>query len=53
MRTYLKEKGIKGYSTMKKAELEVKVQKIQKEDRRAEYKRQLRENERTPFVTLV
>ena len=29
---------------MKKAELEVKVQKIQQEDRRAEYERQLREN---------
>ena len=44
LRAYLKEKGIKGYSTMKKAELEVKVQKIQQEDRRAEYERQLREN---------
>ena len=44
LRAYLKEKGIKGYSTMKKAELEVKVQKIQQEDRRVEYDRQLREN---------
>ena len=43
LRAYLKEKGIKGYSTMKKAELEVKVQKIQQEDRRVEYDRQLRE----------
>ena len=39
LQTYLKEKGIKGYSTMKKAELEVNVQKIQQEDRRAEYER--------------
>ena len=41
LQTYLKEKGIKGYSTMKKAELEGKVQKIQQEDRRAEYESQL------------
>ena len=44
LRAYLKERGIRGYSTMKKAELEIKVQKIQQEDRRAGYERQLREN---------
>ena len=44
LRAYLKERGIRGYSTMKKAELEVEVQKIQQEDRRAAYERQLRED---------
>ena len=44
LRAYPKERGIRRYSTMKKAELEVKVQKIQQEYRRAEYERQLRVN---------
>ena len=44
LRAYLKERGIRGYSTMKKAELEVEVQKIQQENRRAAYERQLRED---------
>ena len=44
MRAFLKERDIKGYSTMKKSKLTEEVQKIQQEDERAEYERQLREN---------
>ena len=44
MRSFLKERGIRGYSTLKKSKLKEEVQKIQQEDERAEYERQLREN---------
>ena len=44
LRAFLKERGFRGFSTMQKSELEAKVRKIQQEDRRAEYERQLREN---------
>ena len=44
MRAFLKGRGIRGYSTLKKSKLEEEVQKIQQEDERAKYERQLREN---------
>ena len=44
LRGFLKERGIRGYSTMKKQEHEAKVQKIQQEDKRAEYEEDLRHN---------
>ena len=44
LRGFLKERGIRGYSTMKKQELEAKVQKIQQEDKRAKYEEDLRHN---------
>ena len=44
MRAFLKGRGIRGYSTVKKSKLKEEVQKIQQEDERAEYERQLREN---------
>ena len=49
LRAFLKEEGIKGYSTMKKAEFEGKVQKNKKIG-----EPNTKDNlERTPFVTLV
>ena len=44
MRAFLKKRGIRRYSTMKKSKLKEEVQKLQQEDERAEYERQLREN---------
>ena len=44
MRAFLKERDIRGYSTMKKSKLTEEVQKIQQEDEIAEYERQLKEN---------
>ena len=44
MRAFLKGRGVRGYSTLKKSKLEEEVQKIQQEDKRTEYERQLREN---------
>ena len=44
MRAFLKERDIRGYSTMKKSKLTEEVQKIQQEDERAKYERQLKEN---------
>ena len=44
MRAFLKGRGIIGYSTLKKSKLKEEVEKIQQEDKRAEYERQLREN---------
>ena len=41
MRAFLKGRGIRGYSTLKKSKLKEEVQKIQQEDKRAEYERQL------------
>ena len=44
MRAFLKGRGIRGYSTMKKRELEEKVKKLQEQDKKVEYERQLIEN---------
>ena len=44
MRAFLKGRGIRGYSTMKKSKLKEEVQKIQEQDKKVEYERQLREN---------
>ena len=43
LRGFLKERGIKGYSTLKKAELEAKVQKLQKQERAEKYEQNLRD----------
>ena len=50
LRAYLKERGIRGYSTMKKAELEVEVQNLNKKIGEPDTKDNL---ERTPFAVLV
>ena len=43
MRAFLKGRGVRGYSTLKKSKLEEEVQKIQQEDERAEYEQKLRD----------
>ena len=43
MRAFLKGRGIRGYSTLKKSKLKEEVQKIQQEDERAEYEQKLRD----------
>ena len=43
MRAFLKGRGIRGYSTLKKSKLEEEVQKIQQEDKRTEYEQKLRD----------
>ena len=44
LRAYLKEKGVKGYSTMKKMDLQEKVKELQEKKAKEEYEKQLREN---------
>ena len=44
LKTFLKERGIRGYSTLKKDVLEKKVSEIKGKEAREEYERQLREN---------
>jgi len=44
LRAFLKERGSRGYSTMKKKALEKKVREIQEEEIKIEYEKQLREN---------
>ena len=43
LRKYLKDRGVKRYSTMKKADLAKKVAEIQEKEAKDEYERQLRE----------
>ena len=44
LKDFLKQRGLKGYSTMKKGNLQEKVRAIQKEEAKAEYEKQLRDN---------
>ena len=43
LRAFLKERCIKGYSTLKKAELETKVQEIKEQEKAETYERELRD----------
>ena len=43
LRGFLKERGIKGHSTLKKAELEAKMQKLQKQEKAEKYEQNLRD----------
>ena len=43
LRAFLKERGFKGFSTMKKAELEAKVQKLKERERAETYEQNLRD----------
>ena len=43
LRTYLKERGVKGYSTLKKAELEAKVQKLKEQEKTEKYEENIRD----------
>ena len=43
LRAFLKERRIKGYSTLKKSELEAKVQEIEEKERAETYERELRD----------
>ena len=43
LRSYLKERGVKGHSTLKKTELEAKVEKLQKQERAEKYEENLRD----------
>ena len=43
LRAYLKERSFKGYSTMKKVELEAKVRKLKERERAEAYERELRD----------
>ena len=43
LRAFLKDRSIKGFSTLKKGELKVKVQKIQEQEEIARYEHELRE----------
>ena len=44
LRGFLKERGIRGFSTLKKTELEAKVEKLQKQERAERYEEDLRHN---------
>ena len=44
LKGYLKDRGIKGYSTLKKGELEAKVKKLQEQERAEKYEEDLRHN---------
>ena len=43
LRGYLKERGIRGFSTLKKGELEAKVKKLKEQDRAEKYEQNLRD----------
>ena len=43
LRGYLRERGIRGYSILKKGELEAKVQEIKEKERAETYERELRD----------
>ena len=43
LRGYLRERGIRGYSTLKRAELEAKVREIKEKEEVAMYERELRD----------
>ena len=44
LRSYLKKRGVRGFSTLKKTELEAKVEKLQKQERAEKYEEDLRHN---------
>ena len=44
LKGYLKDRGIKGFSTLKKGELEAKVQKIKEKEKAEKYEEDLRHN---------
>ena len=44
LRSYLKKRGVRGFSTLKKTELEAKVEKLQKQERAERYEEDLRHN---------
>ena len=46
LRGFLKERGVKGYSTMKKSELEAKVREIKEKEKAETYERELRDTVR-------
>ena len=50
LRAFLKERGIRGYSTMKKANLQEKVREIEEKEAKAEYEKKLKEN--VPLLRL-
>ena len=43
LKGYLKERGIKGFSTLKKGELEAKVEKIKEKEKAEKYEQNLRD----------
>ena len=43
LRKFLKQRGVKGFSTMKKAQLVERVKEIQEKEAKDEYERQMRE----------
>ena len=43
LKLYLKERGIRGYSTLKKGELEEKVKKLKEQERAEKYEQNLRD----------
>ena len=43
LRDFLKERGVRGHSTLKKTELEAKVEKLQKQERAEKYEENLRD----------
>ena len=43
LRGYLKERGIRGYSTLKKDQLEVEVEKLKEQERAEKYEENLRD----------
>ena len=44
LRAYLKERGIRGYSTMKKQELKAKVQELEEQEKIEKYEEDLKKN---------
>ena len=42
LRSYLKERGVRGFSTLKKTELEAKVQKIKEKEKAEKYEENLK-----------
>ena len=44
LRGFLKERGIRGFSTLKKGELEAKVKKLKEQERAEKYEEDLRHN---------
>ena len=43
LRGFLKERGVKGYSTLKKSALEAKVEKLQEQERAKKYEKNLKD----------
>ena len=43
LRSYLKKRGVRGFSTLRKTELEAKVEKLQKQERAKKYEQNLKD----------